>query len=256
MTVNMHNAHYYVKSKRTSVMCLLHHMEFDDRPDPAKRLEMARIARGFKTAKDAARYFGWAYETYIQHEQGKRGLSRTADRYAKAFRVREGWLTTGEGDGPDGAPTTVPIVGYAGAGPDGSVLYATGDGNFGEVPAPIDASSKTEALVVQGDSMRGLANDGWIIFYDEKEFPKEDHMGEVCVCFLEDDRVLIKTPYAGSQLGLFHLESMNASMMLDVPVRYFAFVTDIKPRRSAKKFALRNPDAPPQDVDGNGRMLS
>lgn len=77
----------------------MHIMDFDDRPDFAKRLEKARIERGFKTAKDAARYFDWKYETYIQHEQGIRGISRAAAKYAKAFRVSEGWLLTGEGMG-------------------------------------------------------------------------------------------------------------------------------------------------------------
>lgn len=76
-------------------------MTFDDRPDFAKRLEKARIERGFRTAKDAARFFHWTYETYIQHEQGIRGISRAAAKYAKAFRVSEGWLLTGEGlEGP------------------------------------------------------------------------------------------------------------------------------------------------------------
>lgn len=78
-------------------------MSFDDRPDFAKRLEQARIDRGFRTAKDAARYYGWTYETYIQHEQGIRGISRAAGKYAKAFRVSEGWLLTGEGSGAPAA---------------------------------------------------------------------------------------------------------------------------------------------------------
>ncbi len=73
-------------------------MDFDDRPDFAKRLEKARIDRGFRTAKDATRFFHWTYETYIQHEQGIRGISRAAAKYAKAFRVSEGWLLTGEGN--------------------------------------------------------------------------------------------------------------------------------------------------------------
>ncbi len=146
----------------------------------------------------------------------------------------------------------VPIVGKAGAGPDGSVLFATGDGNFGEVPAPEGASENTSALEVQGDSMRGLANDGWLVFYDEKESPREDHMGEPCVCFLEDDRVLIKTPWPGSQPGLFHLESFNAPLMRDIPVNAFAFITDIKPRRSAQKYVHRNPDAQISDVTISG----
>lgn len=159
-------------------------------------------------------------------------------------------------DPPGGDPTEVPFVkirGKAGAGPDGSVLFATGDGYFGEVPAPEGATENTSALEVEGDSMRGLANDGWLIFYEEKEDPRPDHMGEPCVCFLEDDRVLVKTPYPGSQRGLYHLESVNAPMMLDVPVRYFAFVTDIKPRRSAQKHIRRNPNAEIQDVRLDGR---
>jgi phage repressor protein C with HTH and peptisase S24 domain len=75
-------------------------MSFDDRPEPAKRLEQARRARGFKNPKDAARFFGWKYETYIQHEQGHRGIGRQSAKYATAFRVSEGWLLTGEGSGP------------------------------------------------------------------------------------------------------------------------------------------------------------
>ncbi|TRL35517.1 hypothetical protein [Rhizobium straminoryzae] len=236
-------------------------MDIDDRPDEAKRLEQARKARNFATAKAAALYFGWTYETYIQHEQGTRGLSRAADRYARAFKVSKGWLLTGEGRGPVGPEDntqnlrTIPIVGLAGAGPDGTVLFATGDGNFGEAIAPSDATDKTEALEVRGDSMRGVANDGWLIFYDEKEAPREEHMGELCVCFLEDERVLIKTPYPGSQPGLFHLESVSAPMMRDVAVEAFAFVTNIKPRRSAKRFISNNPDRRIDDVGTSGRRL-
>jgi phage repressor protein C with HTH and peptisase S24 domain len=74
----------------------------DDRPDAAKRLEQARIARGFDTAKDAARFFGWPYITYAQHESGERGLTRAASKYAQGLRVSEGWLLLGEGQGPDG----------------------------------------------------------------------------------------------------------------------------------------------------------
>lgn len=248
----MHNAHRSVKSKCIPEVCFLHGMEYDDRPEPAKRLEQARLARKFATAKDATRFHGWVYETYIQHEQGIRGITRAAGKYAKAFKVSEGWLLTGEGPAPDNAPSMTPVVGKAGAGPEGSVLFATGDGNFGEVPAPEGASPNTSALEVQGDSMRGLANDGWLVFYDEKENPREDHMGEPCVCFLEDERVLIKTPWPGSERGLFHLESFNAPLMRDVPVRYFAFVTDIKPRRSAQRFVTRNPEASISDVTTTG----
>lgn len=100
----MRYAHRYVKSKRISVPCNLHTMGFDDRPDAARRLVEAREGRGFKTPKEAAKYFGWSYETYIQHEQGTRGITRAAKKYAKAFRVSEAWLLTGEGATPTPRP--------------------------------------------------------------------------------------------------------------------------------------------------------
>lgn len=162
------------------------------------------------------------------------------------------------GDTPDSFRTPqklLPIVGFAGAGPDGSVLFAEGGGNHGYVAAPEGASDSAEALEVKGISMRGMAEDGWIIFYEEKETPHEDHMGEPCVCFLEDERVLIKTPYPGRQPGLFDLESMNAPTMHDVPVRYFAFITDIKPRRSARKFMRNHPAHEVQDYTLEGSRI-
>lgn len=160
---------------------------------------------------------------------------------------------------PGGDPLKVrfvPIRGLAGAGPDGSVLYSTGDGNFGEIEAPRDASETTEALEVRGESMYGIANDGYIIFYEDRERPSDKHLGNMCVCFLEDERVLVKFPSLGSQPGLFHLESVNAPMMRDVPVRDFAIVTDIKTRYAAQKFARRNPHAQIEDVTASGRKIA
>lgn len=98
---NVHNARLFVKSKRTPID--VHNAPMpDDRPEEAKRLQLAREKRGFGSAKDAATFFGWKYDTYIQHERGERGISRAADRYAEGLRVSKAWLLTGEGKGPDG----------------------------------------------------------------------------------------------------------------------------------------------------------
>lgn len=83
-------------------------MDFDDRPEPAIRLELARKSRGFATAKEAAAYFGWNYDTYAQHENGNRGISRAVETYAKAFKVAAGWLLTGEGRGPSSNESAPP----------------------------------------------------------------------------------------------------------------------------------------------------
>lgn len=100
MTVNVHNAQRIVKAKSTPILCIVHFMENDTRPDPAKRLQVARERAGFGSAKAAAIRFGWNYETYAQHENGTRGIIRAAARYAAAFKVSPGWLLTGDGPGP------------------------------------------------------------------------------------------------------------------------------------------------------------
>lgn len=105
MPYNVHNAHSPVKSKRTPVSCFMHIMPFDDRPEPAKRLQIARESAKFKTARAAAEFHGWSPDTYHQHENGKRGIGRASAKYAKAFKVSEAWLLTGEGPGPGKQPS-------------------------------------------------------------------------------------------------------------------------------------------------------
>ena len=217
--------------------------------DLSDRLVRARKHANFDSATDAAKALGVSYPTYAGHENGSSGFKHsTGELYARRFKVSFDWLMTGRGPMiPDGE-RTIPIVGYAGAGPDGSVLFAEGQGNYGEAVAPIDASDTTEALEVRGDSMHGLANDGWLIFYDEKTLPGREHMGEPCVCWLANGRVLIKEPQWGSAPGLFHLTSINARTMPDVAVEAMALVTDIKTRVAAKKYIRRHPDIQIDDL--------
>lgn len=212
-----------------------------------ENIRRVRKEKGF-TLEDLADKAGMSAGQLSRLESSKRNLK--ADQIAAIAGALE--VEPAELMGP---PPMVPIVGLAGAGPEGSVLFATGDGNFGEVPAPRGATPTTRALEVRGDSMHGLANDGWMVWYDEEVTPTQDHMGEPCVCFLEDERVLIKLPFPGSEPGLFNLESLNAPTMRDVPVRYMALITDIKPKRSAQKWIKRNPDEPINDVTTAGRVL-
>lgn len=72
----------------------------DTRPGPAQRLQIARERMKIATASDAAARFGWNRDTYLQHENGTRGIVRAAKSYAKAFKVSEAWLLTGTGPGP------------------------------------------------------------------------------------------------------------------------------------------------------------
>jgi len=144
---------------------------FDDRPEPAKRLEEARLARGFKEAKEATTFFGWNYVSYTQHESGLRGLSRAAKTYAEGYRVSEGWLLTGEGKGPDGtliAPTAekVSIVPgsdlvstqkmpvYAAAmGGDGHIIVSFDQIDEIKRPAELENVKGGYGLLIKGTSM-------------------------------------------------------------------------------------------------------
>ncbi len=54
---------------------------------PHQRLRLAREQAGFARASDAARAMGIEEPTYLGHENGSRGLSRAAARYARFFGV-------------------------------------------------------------------------------------------------------------------------------------------------------------------------
>jgi phage repressor protein C with HTH and peptisase S24 domain len=72
----------------------------DARPmaDMGDRLREARIAAGFRSARSAALKFGWNPSTYAAHENGQNGYDPgTAERYARAFKVRSAWLLTADG---------------------------------------------------------------------------------------------------------------------------------------------------------------
>ncbi|MFC2248780.1 helix-turn-helix domain-containing protein [Labrys portucalensis] len=134
------------------------------------------------------------------------------------------------------------IVGLAGAGPDGSVMFATGDGNYGEFPAPANSTDTTVGLEVRGHSMTGIANDGWLITYDQKQEPTDDMLGEPCVVWLANGQVLVKNLERGSAPGLFHLVSSAAPIMRDQVVEAAALITNIIPRRAAEKYIRRDPN--------------
>lgn len=215
----------------------------------ADRLVKARRHAGFSSAAEAAEALSIPYSTYAGHENGDSGFRyKSGEVYARRFRVNFDWLMTGKGQMLRQGERLIPIVGLAGAGPDGSVLFAEGDGNFGEVVAPVDAADTAEALEVRGSSMHGLANDGWLIFYEEKTEPNQEHFGEPCVCWLAGGRVLVKIPQPTANPGLFNLESVNAPTMRDVVVDAMALVTDIKTRKAAQRFIRRNPNATVEDL--------
>lgn len=72
--------------------------------EPKHRLQQARAAAGYDSPSDAARKLKINQNTLISHENGHRPLSRqAAEKYAKLFDVRAGWLLFGE-NGAEATP--------------------------------------------------------------------------------------------------------------------------------------------------------
>lgn len=88
--------------------------------EASDRLRSLRIKRGFPTAADAAKAFGWNEHTYKSHENGIRGIKTEAARkYAAAYGSSAAYILTGGsgGDSPVVNPViNVPVVARASAG--------------------------------------------------------------------------------------------------------------------------------------------
>lgn len=161
----MYALRIYFSQVEKSILSVHNEHMTDYRPDYAIRLETARIKRGFTSARAAAQYFGWVYETYIQHENGTRGIGRSADRYAKAFRVSEAWLLTGEGDATGNL--RIPLISWISAG------KPVNNGEYDEELGTVGATDLPEgdwvALRVTGDSMDRISPPDSIIFVDTND---------------------------------------------------------------------------------------
>lgn len=200
-------------------------------PTPADRLKIARERASYSTAKDAAVAMGVPVATYVQHENGGRGVPATrADRYARFFRVTPEWLLYGRGEVDDApASDSVPVVGYVSAGAE-LALYDHGQGPFDYVKPPRDSKPSTVAASVRGSSLGPLLDEA-LIFYDDVRSPvTSDLHGKMCVVGLEDGRVVVKQLMPGDS-GRFHLLSNSSEVPLfNEHVLWAAKVTDIRPR--------------------------
>lgn len=192
-------------------------------------MNLSRIVRDIQRATrenqtELARRFGVTQPTVSRWIKGAQPELQHHDRVMEQAR-RLGVLADGDGL----ARLVVPIIGYVGAG--GAVLFGEGQGPFGDAPVPPQgAGPTTVAVEVRGDSMAGMLEDGWIVYYDDRrDPPTEDLYGKLCVIGLIDGRVLIKKLQKGHSPGLFHIYSANAAPLFDQRVDWAARVTWIYP---------------------------
>lgn len=131
---------------------------------------------------------------------------------------------------PSDMARLIHVLGLVGAG-SAMILYSENDALDDWVPAPDNATDKTVALEIRGDSLGAIFN-GWVLFYDDRRAPvTENLIGRLCVAELADGRVLVKQIKAGAGPGLFTLFSNFEPPIYDVALRWAAEVKDIRPRR-------------------------
>jgi transcriptional regulator with XRE-family HTH domain len=202
------------------------------------RLRQARTAKGFDTAAAAADAFGWNRNTYGSNENGNAPFSyRRAKEYAAAFGVRPEWLYDAAGSMlPSAEAGFVPIIGRVGANPDGLVLFAQGQEPGDLAPIPPGGTEQARALLVVGHSMRGIADDGALIYFeDQRTAVTPDMLGHVVVVEVDTDEVLVKRLLRGSRAGRYDLESIAGPTRQDARLRWAAHITAIIPPFQARR---------------------
>jgi hypothetical protein len=130
----------------------------------------------------------------------------------------------------------VPIVGRVGANPEGLVLFAMGHEPGDLAPIPPGGTEQARALLVVGHSMRGVADDGALIYFeDQRTSVTPDMLGHVVVVETDTDEVLVKRLLRGSRSGLYDLESIAGPTRQDARLRWAAHITAIIPPYQARR---------------------
>jgi len=223
----------------------------DEIRERAARLRKARIAAGYGSGRDAWRELtrrgsDVSMNTYSSNENGNAGFSfRRAEEYASAFCVRPVWLYSGSGPMKGNeAPGYCRIIGSVGANPDGSVVLSLADERYDMAPSPPGAGETVVALEVEGHSMRGFADDGSLIYFeDQRTPPSEDMLGHVVILETEDGQVLVKRLLRGSKKGRYDLESIMGPTMQEQKIRWAAFPSAIVPPYYARRLIRRAAEA-------------
>ncbi|NTF35536.1 LexA family transcriptional regulator [Agrobacterium rubi] len=202
------------------------------------RLEQARKAAGYQTAREAAEALGVAYPSYAAHENGQRGLARVAERYAKFFKVSLDWLLTGKGSGPGQTPAQVevprpnatvgeklkgpgikiPVYGQAVGGVNGEFLM---NGNIlFEVMAPPTLSDVSGAygISISGESMYPRYEDGEVAFIDPRRRVRKGDYVVVQIQLEENGPLLAYVKkFVKHNAEEIVLEQFNPPMLLKFP---------------------------------------
>jgi transcriptional regulator with XRE-family HTH domain len=185
-------------------------------------LKKLRLRKGW-THDQAGEAMNVSRGQFIKLERGERRLTKEYIESAmRAFDATEREVLGAAGQ-------LVPVVGMVRAGSD-AITYGDGDGGLGDVDAPEGTGPRTVAVEVRGDSL-GAFFDGALLFYDEVRTPPDESLiGRICVCGLEDRRVVVKTLRHGQLPGCWTLFANVGPPMYDVRIEWAARVRYIRPK--------------------------
>jgi SOS-response transcriptional repressor LexA len=134
----------------------------------------------------------------------------------------------------------VRIIGTVGADSEGTVIQTAGQETFDMAPVPPGGTTDSVALEVKGHSMRAIAEDGSLIYFeDQRNPPTPDMLGYYVIAELEDGRVLFKRLLRGSGPDLYMLESQVGPPIEDVRLKWAAEPTAIIPPKQARRVIRR-----------------
>lgn len=201
-------------------------------------LKAARESRGWSQERLAVEA-GVGSKGYISDlEKGNRPIppGTTLDKLAAALGVELPQLVV-----PGVTETRlVRIIGLVGANPDDSIIYTSADDVDAWAPLPPGGSLKAVGLEVRGHSMRWLAEDGALVYFeDQRNPPGENMLGDVVVCETAEGQVLVKRLLRGSKPGRFDLESQNGPTLENRKLKWAAEITAVIPPKQARKIIRR-----------------
>lgn len=174
-----------------------------------------------KLSQDAlAKRMGTTRSQYVKLERGERKLTEEwIRRAATALGVPPGALLD---------RGTVPLIGSVGARGEVEVLEMS---RVGAVEAPPESSPSMVAITVTAGPLAGIADEGWLIYYEDRRKPATDDLiGTLCVVGLPDGRTMVRKLLKGRTPGLYHLHATGGDPMYDQPVQWAAKVAWIRPR--------------------------
>lgn len=215
-----------------------HHANMSSSTEFGANLKAARQQAGWSQERLAAEA-GVGSKGYISDlEKGSRPIppGGTLDKLAVALGIRVQDLIA------PGITTErlVRVVGRAGANPDDSIIYTTADDVDAWVPLPPGGLRKAAALEVVGHSMRWIAEDGSLIYFeDQRNPPSESMLGDIVICETSDGQVLVKKLLRGSKPGRFDLESQNGPILENRKLKWAAEITAIIPAKHARRIIRR-----------------